>query len=216
MIRNYRIVLIFLIVAASGAVVFEATRPYRPENPIDGYVDVLLDRSTSETRLPDEKPLIYIELPENAELEGLVAVPEERREYEDGAMRIDVPALDLVLTVSAGTSQAALQKGPGLFETSGMPDQAGANVSIAGHRTRGMFYYLDRLGEGDRIQITYDSCVFTYVYYDRKVVMPSDWSVICEQGFDCCTLITCTPIGAANRRMAVRFMLESVLIGAGS
>ena len=208
MIRHFRVVLIVLAIVAAGAVVFEITRPYRPDNPIDVYVDELIGRNTAAEDF-DAPPSVYFEIPESAELDGLVTVTAERRKYEADAMTLSVPALDLIREVSAGTSQADLQNGPGLFSCSGMPGQEGANVSIAGHRTRGMFYYLDRLGDGDCIQIMYGSSVFTYVFYDRIVVLPSDWSVISEQGFDCCTLITCTPIGEANRRMAVRFILES-------
>jgi LPXTG-site transpeptidase (sortase) family protein len=48
------------------------------------------------------------------------------------------------------------------------------------------------------------------VFSDRKDVVPTDWSVITNQGFACCTLITCTPVRIANMRMVVRFELESI------
>jgi len=75
-----------------------------------------------------------------------------------------------------------------------------------------MFYYLDRIGAGDRIYVFYDSKIYTYVFHDRDEVLPTDWSVISEQGYDCVTLITCTPIRVADKRMVVRFILESVVL----
>jgi len=194
----------------AGAVIFEITRPYRPENPIDEFVDGIIGRRPMGDEIVDEDFPIYFVLPSDSEFDGLNPVSEGRLGYGDDEMAIIVPSLDLNQAVQGGTSQAALKKGPGLFETSGMPGQPGANVSIAGHRNRDAFYYLDRLGKDDRVYLIYESYTYTYVYYDTRIVLPADWDVVSEQGFDACTLITCTPIGKADKRMAVRFILESV------
>lgn len=208
MIRRLRIILIVLIVIAALALVFEATRPYRPDNPLDSYIDNLIGRDTDDFEDDYYKP-VYIELPVGAELDGLIQITEDRKSYVSDDMTLIIPSLELNRTVQAGTTQKQLKLGPGLFEASGMPHETGANVSIAGHRSMNMFYHLDKLGSGDRIQLVYKSYIFDYVFYDSKVVLPTDWSVINEQGFDCCTLITCTPIGEANKRLVVRFKLES-------
>jgi len=207
MIFRIRVILFILIAVAVAVLVFEATRPYRPGNLIDSYIDDLIGRDIS---VADEYHPVYIELPADADLNGFIPISEERQGYKDGDMTLIIPSLDFSQAVSDGTSQADLKRGPGLFEASGMPGVADANVSIAGHRSHNMFYYLDRLGAGDNMQIVYGSYVFTYVYYDTEVILPSDWSVISEQGFACCTLITCTPIVEANKRLVVRFMLEGV------
>ena len=209
-IRRIRTILIVLIILTALAAVFEITRPYRPENQIDDIVDKLIGREILGYGEDGEDFPVYIEIPSGADIEGFKPVSEERLEYDDGVMRLIIPALDFDKVVQDGTSQAALKKGPGLFESSAMPGQQGANVSIAGHRNRENFYFLDRLKEGDRIYLIYDSNVYTYIYYDRDVVLPSRWDVISEQGFEACTLITCTPIRVADKRMVVRFKLESI------
>jgi LPXTG-site transpeptidase (sortase) family protein len=98
----------------------------------------------------------------------------------------------------------------GLFEYSNMPGEGDRNVSIAGHRSRGVFCDLDKPGEGDRAHLVYGANIYTYVFLDRNVVPPTDWSVITNQGFSCCTLVTCTPIRVADKRMIVRFELEKI------
>jgi len=211
MIRRVRVLLIVLIIVTAGAVIFESTRPYRVDNVIDGFVDEMIGRDWGGAEDGDEEfPVVYIETPSDADPGELIPVSEERLGYAGDEMILVIPRLDLRLTVQSGTTRSALKRGPGLFESSGMPGESGANVSIAGHRTRDTFYYLDRLGEDDRIYLIYDSYIYTYVYYNRSIVLPTEWNVISKQGFDACTLITCTPIGVADRRMIVRFILESV------
>jgi len=210
MIRRVRLLLIILIIVTAGAVIFEITRPYRYDNPIDSLVDEMIGRSRAGEDAGDEEFPVYIELPSDADLNGQIQVSEERLEYVNDEMTLIVPSIGFSGAVQAGTSRAALKNGPGLFESSGIPGQPGANVSIAGHRTRDTFYYLDRVGEEDRVYIIYNSYIYTYVYYDRNIVLPSDWHVISGQGFDACTLITCTPVRVADKRLVVRFILESI------
>lgn len=205
-----RTILLVLIAVTTLAVVFEITRPYRPDNPIDSYVDAVIQRNETIDEETYEIPAVILEMPVDADIEGYLPVPPGRLEYVNDEMILMIPLLDFSKTVKAGTTYAAIKDGPGLFEASGMPGEAGANVSIAGHRTRDAFYYLDRLSDNDRLFLVYGEKMFTYVFYDRNVVLPTEWSVISEQGFDACTLITCTPIGAGNRRMVVRFILEGV------
>ena len=211
MIRSVRKIILIFIILVILALVFEISRPYRPDNPLDGFVDEIIGRFPDVNENEEEVP-VYIEMPSGADLEGLLTVSEERLEYTEGEMILLIPSLGLDLVVQPGTSGALLKKGPGMFEASGLPGQPGANVSIAGHRNRETFYYLDRLKKNDRINLIYDSLNYTYVYYDRSVVLPTEWTVIAQQGFDACTLITCTPIGVADKRMVVRFKLESVTV----
>ena len=210
MIRVIRIILIALAALAGILAIFEATRPYRQSSQVDDYIDGLLQRGAHGAEAADDYQPVYFLLPSGAETDGYMLVTEERGNYKDGDMALIIPSLDFSQPIRAGTTQADLRIGPGLFESSGMPGEAGGNVSIAAHRTLDMFLYLDRLGDGDRVHIVYGSYVYTYVFYDNNVVLPSDWSVISAQGFDSCTLITCTPIGVSDRRLVVRFKLESV------
>ena len=211
MIRRIRVILFILIALTALTVIFEMTRPYRPDNFIDDFVDSAIGRVPEFSEEEEDASPVYFTVPEGDFQEGeYIIVTEERSNYEHDGMMLIIPALSLHCPVRAGTTQGNLSRGPGLFETSGMPGQSGANVSIAGHRTRDQFLFLDRVGSGDILQISYDSHIYTYTYHNTDVVLPSDWSVISEQGFDCVTLVTCTPIGISDRRMIVRFELISV------
>jgi LPXTG-site transpeptidase (sortase) family protein len=210
-----RRVLLMLICLTAAVFVFEWTRPYRPDNFVDRFVDALIGRDWIESALPTvetagENDIVYVEVPADADLTGLLYISPERESYEEGGMTLIVPALDLDIAVSNGTTRQNLRRNPGLFEFSGMPGNEERNVSIAGHRSGGVFYHLDKLAEGDRVYLIYDSRIFVYLYLDRTEVLPTDWSVIADQGFSCCTLITCTPVDLANKRMAVRFELEKI------
>jgi sortase A len=222
-IARLRPLLAALIIVAAAALVSELTRPYRPDNPIDEFIDSRIGRDWAQSELDTvETAQIsydYVEMPaDSKELDGLLYITGERSEYEDGAMTLVLPKLGLELPVSDGTARADLKVGPGLFEHSNMPGEGNRNVSIAGHRSRKFFYDLDKVGEGDTLSLIYGGYRFNYIYLDTKVILPTDWSVIMNQGFSSCTLITCTPVGVANRRMVARFELvgaEPYPAGAG-
>jgi LPXTG-site transpeptidase (sortase) family protein len=214
-LMKFRRILLALICLTVAVFVFEVTRPYRPDNFIDRFVDALIGRDWIESELPTvetagEGDIVYVEVPADADLTGMLYISPERESYEEGEMTLIVPALDLNTTVSDGTTRQDLRRNPGLFEFSGMPGNEKRNVSIAGHRSGGVFFYLDKLAEGDWVYLIYDSRIFAYLYSDRTEVLPTDWSIIADQGFDCCTLITCTPVDLANKRMVVRFELEKI------
>lgn len=209
---RFRPLLALLIVFTVAVLLFEITRPYRPDNILDAFIDNLLGRDFFESELdtPETADITYVEMPADADLSGLLYITGEREDYKDGSMTLVIPKLKLEMKVSNGTSKSDLNRGPSLFEYSNMPGEGDRNVSIAGHRSRKFFYDLDKIGEGNRIYIRYGGKRYTYVFSDRKDVVPTDWSVITNQGFACCTLITCTPVRIANMRMVVRFELESI------
>ena len=206
-LRALRRALLALLVLAAAAFIFEYTRPFRDNNPLDAFVDDLIGRDWADFEDPDFR---YVELPDGADLAGLLVVSQERDAYVDSAMVLILPALTFHKGVSDGVTREALRGRPGLFEMSDMPGAGDRNVSIAAHRDHSGFYYLDRVDQGDRVYLAYDGIIFTYLFYDRTVASPSDWSVVGKQGFSCCTLITCTPIRVASHRMVLRFILESV------
>ena len=215
MIRRIRLILIVLVTLTVFAMIFEVTRPYRPDNPLDARIDDLLGGRSLHYSLAEavyDSYIVYMEMPAGIDPEdlGLKPVSPKRQSYQDDEMILKIPSLDFQSTVKAGTNLSAIRNSPGLFEASGLPGEEGANVSIAGHRTRGTFYYLDRIGTGDVMHLIFGTYKYTYVYHDSRVVMPTDWSVIAEQGFSASTLVTCTPIGRANRRLVVTFKLDSV------
>ena len=208
-LRTPRRILILLLLPAIVVFIFEYTRPFRPDNTVDAYVDRLIGRDWADFEDPH---LIYIKMPADTDQTGKSIVSSERSDYVDGRMILIVPALQLSTAISDGTSKESLSERPGLFAMSDMPGKGDRNVSIAGHRNRKNFYYLDRIGDGNRAYLIYDGYIFTYLFYDRTEVLPTEWGIIGKHGFSCCTLITCTPIRIASHRMAVRFELEKIEI----
>ncbi|MDR1542368.1 MAG: class E sortase [Clostridiales bacterium] len=212
-LKRLRIVLAILIFLTAAGFVYELTRPYRGQNSIDSMIDVLIGRDWDVDQNYDrlyQDSITYVEMPADADLTGKLYITPEREAYMED-MTLIVPKLEVNAPVGNGTTLPVLRKGPALFDFASLPGTGDRNVAIAGHREGGVFFYLDRLEEGDNIYLIYKEKVFRYSYKDTKAVLPSDWSVISGQGFPCVTLVTCTPIGIADHRMIVRGELQEML-----
>lgn len=67
-----------------------------------------------------------------------------------------------------------------------------------------IFVQLERLAVDDVIYINYESKRYSYKVYDIKVVLPTDIASLNYTGNDpIITLITCTPLGTAEKRLLV-------------
>lgn len=79
------------------------------------------------------------------------------------------------------------------------------NVVIAGHRDiRGkVFYYLDKLKEGDDIFLYTGHGIYRYIVRGSTQVKPTRTDVMNPTDDARLTLITCTPIGLATNRLIV-------------
>jgi sortase A len=126
----------------------------------------------------------------------------------DGSVvaELQIPAIGLDQYVVAGTSAAQLSQGPGHYDGTAMPGQAG-NVAIAGHRTThgAPFNRLGQLVHGDRIILTTLSGQhLTYVVSGTpQAVSPNDVAVLNYLGDNRITLTTCTPEFSAAQRLIV-------------
>lgn len=106
------------------------------------------------------------------------------------------------------------------WPTSATPGQFGNNI-IFGHSElpqfanprdySGMFTHIMELEKGDEIYLDYDQVRYKYLVVDKKVVEPSDLSVL-EQRFDSgyVTLITCVPPGTVWKRGVIKARLSSI------
>lgn len=126
---------------------------------------------------------------------------------EEGALvaRMEVPAIGLDWYVSEGVSLDILRDGPGHFEGTARPGEAG-NAAIAGHRTTygAPFSRLDELGPGDEITFTYlTGRQFRYVYRETQIVAPDEVSVLQDAGDNRLTLVACHPEFSAAERIVV-------------
>ncbi|MDR1559472.1 MAG: class E sortase [Clostridiales bacterium] len=208
--KKFRVVLIVLILFLFAALIYEVSRPYRAANEFDMWTDGLVGRQWGDDPASDTAYQEFVTLIETGGAGGELSISHERSLYE-GDMTLVIPSLDVNTPVRNGATQKELRYGPALFEFADLPGNEGQNVSIAGHREGGVFFYLDKLAEGDDIFLIYKQRIFRYKFYDRKDVLPSDWGIIERQGFSCVTLVTCTPIGVADHRMVVRGELTEVM-----
>ena len=93
----------------------------------------------------------YLEIPAGSDLPvGKLIITPARETYEDDQIRLIISSLEIDTMIKNGTELSTLKTGPGLYEYAQLPDEAGANVSIAGHRDvhGNIFYYLDKLAAG--------------------------------------------------------------------
>jgi sortase A len=121
---------------------------------------------------------------------------------------IQIPKINLAMTVVEGTDEAQLAMGPGHYPTTPLPGEAG-NAAIAGHRTTYLhpFYSLDALAPGDLIFITTLQGTFLYRVIDSQVVLPTDVAVVDPTPTPQLTLTTCNPRYSASQRLVVHALL---------
>ncbi|WP_191247798.1 class E sortase [Amycolatopsis deserti] len=132
--------------------------------------------------------------------------------------RLYLPRLGLHWTVVEGVSAADLRKGPGHYPDSQRPGETG-NFAVAGHRVRGTFWDLDKLGRGDAIVVETADRWFVYRVTNTSVVSPADSAVIAanpdEPGAppvtSLLTLTTCNPKWGNWERLIVQAELVSAL-----
>lgn len=95
---------------------------------------------------------------------------------------------------------------------SSVPGEVGNSV-FSGHSSsdwtdsgayKFIFVQLERLAIDDVVYVNYNSKRYTYKVYDIKVVAPTEISALNYTGTDpVITLITCTPLGTAQKRLLV-------------
>ncbi|MEI7690627.1 MAG: sortase [bacterium] len=109
--------------------------------------------------------------------------------------------------------QNDLQSGVAHYSTTANPGEPG-NGFITGHSSNywwnpGKFNYvfanLDRVGVGDQVIIYYQGNKFVYQATEKKVVNPSDLSVLQQGETPTLTLMTCTPPGTSWQRLIIKF-----------
>jgi len=117
---------------------------------------------------------------------------------------IEIPKINLSMTVVEGTADAQLAQGPGHYPTTPLPGENG-NAAIAGHRTTYLhpFYSLDALTSGDMIYITTLQGTFLYSVFKSQVVSPTDVAVVAPTTTPQLTLTTCNPRYSASQRLVV-------------
>jgi len=88
------------------------------------------------------------------------------------------------------------------------PSEDGTMV-IFGHRraelppSKQTFYNLDKVKNGDEIEVGYEGKIYYYRVIEIKVIEPNDWDALKNEDFKSIKLITCTPLGSDKNRILV-------------
>ncbi len=124
----------------------------------------------------------------------------------DAYAQITIPTIGVNFMVVQGTDYDDLKKGPGHYADTADPWDGSGRVAIAGHRTTYLapFYKLDKLANGDRINLRTEFGTFRYEIR-RVFVIPSTGSgrVLAQTDAPTLVLTTCNPVYASYERLIV-------------
>lgn len=145
------------------------------------------------------------------ELESTDAPTTENPPAPGAAMgKIKIPKIGVDKVVVEGVDDESLKKGPGHYPETAFPGKAG-NAVVSGHRTTygSPFYRLDELKPGDEI-IMEDTAGTPHKYKvtEKKIVLPTDLSVVVPSTDARLTLTTCHPRFSAKQRLIIVAALE--------
>lgn len=129
-------------------------------------------------------------------------------------INVDAPVFYDIGTDNA-SQMKAMANGVAHFPIPGANSHPGeiGNTVISGHSTNDVFapgdykfifIQLDKLGKGDIIYANYEGVRYTYVVTKKEVVLPSQVNkLVYDTNLPVMTLITCTPLGTAEKRLLV-------------
>lgn len=209
-----RKVIILASILCLGAAVFFLSETIRFEAPREEAPTVQQPVETQP--IPDilpEEPEPAPEEPANEEdnlPHDKLFITVERQHYKAGDLRLVIPRISFDKGVEDSTSEADLERAPGLYAYAQLPGEGNRNVSIAGHRYKRDFYYIDTVVTGDYMYLVDAEHVYRYLHESSFVIEPDDWGPIYSQGFSCLTTTTCTPIGISDHRLVVRGKLDAI------
>jgi sortase A len=182
------------------------------QEPVSGaYAWIVQDRLGGDLRK------LELARPGAAELAALRALDGDRRRiaflarvlrrttHRGAAVgRIRIPKIGANFVVVDGTDTTSLRKGPGIYDEVPFPGAPGT-TAIAGHRTTYLapFRRIDHLRRGDRITLEMPYARLTYAVESRRIVAPTELSVIKRVGYDRLVLSACHPLYSAAKRIVV-------------
>ena len=123
---------------------------------------------------------------------------------DSGLIRLVIPKISLTSFIVEGTNHRSLLVGPGHVKDTPEPGQLG-NAVISAHRDT-FFRHLHELEKGDQMIVERAGKEYHYEITGKKIVDPSDVSVMHRTPDAQLTLITCYPtyyIGPAPKRLVI-------------
>lgn len=125
------------------------------------------------------------------------------------AVRIEIPAIDVDAPVVEGDDWEALKRGAGHHIGSANPGERGNCVISAHNDIFGqIFRGLPDLTLGDEVLVYTASRVYRYVVTQKRVIEPTEVSVMESTSSPVLTLISCYPYGVDTHRIVVIGELE--------
>jgi sortase A len=139
--------------------------------------------------------------------ESAAAVPATEKlpaPVHDALVRVVIPRISLDAIVVEGVTKEQLAKGPGHMTETPTPGEPGNSV-ITAHRDT-FFRHIVELEKGDDVLIRRQGQLYRFQVTGKKIVWPTEVSVIRPTPDARLTLITCYPtyyIGPAPKRLVV-------------
>ena len=130
-----------------------------------------------------------------------IAIPKQKAAQ---ATRIVIPGLNVDAPVINGVSWEDLKKGVGHLPNSARPGQRG-NLYLAAHNDifGEIFRHLDDLEPGDKYYIYAGEAKYTYVVREKRIIDPTDVSVMLPTTEPVATLQTCYPYLIDTHRLVI-------------
>ncbi|WP_245375203.1 class D sortase [Paenibacillus eucommiae] len=120
---------------------------------------------------------------------------------------LEIPSIQLTVPIIEGVGEKELKHAVGHLPESGEIEKEDNNFAIAGHRSWTFGQYFNRLDElsvNDEFTVTTKSHTFTYRVITKRIVKPTDMSVLKPiSGKTLLTLITCHPLRSNKQRLIV-------------
>jgi sortase A len=212
-------VLSTVLIVAGVLMLSDAALTVAWQEPVSGaYAWIVQDR------LGGDLHKLELARPGAAELAALRALESDRRRITflarllrrtagrgDAVGRIRIPRIGANFVVVKGTDTTSLRKGPGIYDQVPFPGAPGT-TAIAGHRTTYLapFRRIDQLARGDEILLDMPYGRLTYKVEQRRIVAPTELSVIKRVGYDRLVLSACHPLYSAAKRIVVFARLVGV------
>lgn len=214
------IILVAALLAGAGLLIYPSFSNYwnsfHQSRAISSYVESVSALSDDEYEALWEAARAF-----NRKLVGRPPVSvlsdEERAEYyslltvgSGGVMGyINIPKLNVNLPIYHGTSESVLQVAVGHLEGTSLPTgDISTHCVFSGHRglpSAKLFTDLNQLDEGDVFVLQVLNDTLTYEVDQIRVVLPEEVDELAiQEGWDLCTLVTCTPYGINSHRLLVR------------
>jgi sortase A len=168
---------------------------------------IKFDSQKRQQRMIDAFINLQIDSEDGAGVEDTEKVAETEIQNTENILGIlKLPKIDLEVPIIEGINPQNLKYAVGHFsETAGIGKKG--NCAIAGHRSYTYNEYFNRLIEmevGDQIIVNTKEKEFAYIVYEKKIVEPSEISVLDSTDDATITLVTCHPERSSSKRLVVK------------